>query len=83
MLDRNKKLLQDLFANRKDIHFHKELPVFIFPEENDEAFFAKQGIIISSFAYPDPKGKKINRAVINALHTDADLQKLVDAMNAF
>ena len=80
LLKSNTKLLEGLFAKRKDIHFHNELPIFIFPEENDEAFFSKQGIIISSFAYPDPKGKKINRAVINALHTETDLQKLAAAL---
>ncbi|OIR12812.1 8-amino-7-oxononanoate synthase [mine drainage metagenome] len=81
-LNKNKKFLQDLLSKRNYIHFHPEIPVFIFPEEYDEDFFAKQNIIISSFAYPDPSGKKINRAVINALHTDDDLQKLADAMNA-
>jgi len=81
ILDRNKKLLRDLFAKRKDIHFNNELPVFIFPEEYDEDFFAKQGIIISSFAYPDPNGKKINRAVLTALHTESDLQRFADALN--
>ena len=80
LLKRNTKLLEGLFAKRRDIHFHNELPIFIFTEEQDEAFFAKQGIIISSFAYPDPTGKKINRAVINALHTEADLLKLAAAI---
>ncbi len=81
-LNKNKKFLLELFSKYFDIKFHPELPVFIFREEYDEDFFAKQNIIISSFAYPDPKGKKINRAVINALHTDDDLIKLADALNA-
>ncbi len=83
ILNRNKKKLQELFANRKDIHFHPELPVYIFPEKYDEDFFAKQNIIISSFAYPDPTGKKINRAVVTALHTKDDLQKLAAAANVY
>ncbi|HEX3024181.1 MAG TPA: aminotransferase class I/II-fold pyridoxal phosphate-dependent enzyme, partial [Chitinophagaceae bacterium] len=81
ILNINKKFLQNLFSKHTDIRFHPEIPVFIFAEEYDEDFFAKHNIIISSFAYPDPKGKKINRAVINALHTDDDLQKLAGAIN--
>lgn len=81
-LNRNKKILQDFLSKRNDIRFHPEIPVFIFPENYDEDFFAKHNIIISSFAYPDPSGKKINRTVINALHTEDDLQKLADAINS-
>jgi 7-keto-8-aminopelargonate synthetase-like enzyme len=79
-LDSNKKMLQHAMASSNDIHFHKDLPIFIFPEEYDEDYFAKQDIIISSFAYPDPSGKKINRAVINALHSNEDLQQLANAI---
>jgi 7-keto-8-aminopelargonate synthetase-like enzyme len=57
-----------------------ELPVYRLPEETDEEYFSKEGIIISSFAYPDPAGKKINRAVLNAIHTQDDLQKLANAL---
>jgi 7-keto-8-aminopelargonate synthetase-like enzyme len=79
-LNRLKIELQNLLANKKDIRFHKGLPVFILPENLDEEYFSKHDIIISSFAYPDPKGKKINRAVINALHTNDDLQKLANSI---
>jgi len=82
-LNRNTKFVEGLFLNQKDIHFHNELPVFIFSEKYDEDFFAKKDIIISSFAYPDPTGKKINRAVVTALHTKDDLQKLAAAANVY
>jgi 7-keto-8-aminopelargonate synthetase-like enzyme len=75
-----KNEFQKLIVNKNGIHFHLELPVFILSEELDEDYFSKKGIIISSFAYPDPTGKKINRAVLNALHTQDDLQKLVNAI---
>ena len=58
------------------------LPVFICENENAEDFFFKKQIIISSFGYPDPSSKKINRVVINALHTKKDLQKLCNPINA-
>ncbi len=56
------------------------LPVFICENENGEDFFLKKQIIISSFGYPDPSSKKINRIVINALHTKKDLQKLCNIL---
>ncbi len=57
-----------------------ELPVFILPGDVDENKLETEGIIISSFAYPDPKGKKIKRVVLSALHTEADLRKLADQL---
>lgn len=80
LLNQQKIVLQNLLANHKEIRFHIDLPVFILPEELDEDHFSKKNIIVSSFAYPDPKGKKINRAVINALHTDDDLQQLANSI---
>ncbi len=66
-----KKHLPHYILNHED-----DLPVFICEDENAEAFFYTNGIIISSFGYPDPTSKKINRVVINALHTKNDLEKL-------
>lgn len=71
---------QKLIENKKRIRFHVDLPVFILPEEMDEDYFSKKNIIISSFPYPDPTGKKINRAVLNALHTLEDLVKFANAL---
>jgi 7-keto-8-aminopelargonate synthetase-like enzyme len=79
-LNLQKKLFQKLIVNNPDIRFHKDLPVFILPEALDEDHFSKNDIIISSFAYPNPSGKKINRIVLNALHTMEDLQKLTNAL---
>jgi 7-keto-8-aminopelargonate synthetase-like enzyme len=79
-LNQQKTAFQKLITHKKGIHFHLDLPVFILPVEQDEDYFASKDIIISSFAYPDPTGNKINRAVINALHTQTDLQKLANAL---
>ncbi len=57
-----------------------DLPVFICENENAENFFYKKEIIISSFGYPDPSSQKINRIVINALHTKKDIQKLCSSL---
>ncbi len=60
-----------------------DLPIFICANEDlstgqlsIEDFFLKKKTIISSFGYPDPSSPKINRIVINALHTKKDIQKL-------
>jgi len=79
-LKENIQFLQQLVADKAGISHHPELPVIILPETLDEAYFAAKNIIISSFAYPNPEGRKINRAVITALHTKEDLLKLVEVL---
>lgn len=56
------------------------MPVFLCPEEDAAARLEKKGILISSFAYPDPTGTVINRVVLSALHRDEDLSRLCDAL---
>ena len=68
-----------LISDLKQIHFHPQLPVFILPGLDEEKLFEKK-IIISSFAYPDPKGKKLQRIVLNALHTSKDLELLAETL---
>ncbi|KAA8485856.1 7-keto-8-aminopelargonate synthetase-like enzyme [Arcticibacter tournemirensis] len=63
------------------IQYHPELPMFILPEDMDEELLAGYGIIISSFAYPDPSGKKIKRLVLNALHTPRDLEYVAECLH--
>jgi 8-amino-7-oxononanoate synthase len=58
---------------------HPELPIFILPAHfNTDKI--KEAVIISSFAYPDPQGERINRIVLNALHTDDDLKRLAEVL---
>jgi 7-keto-8-aminopelargonate synthetase-like enzyme len=79
-LNKQKIELQKLLTHKKDIGYHLDLPVFILTEKMDEDYFSKKDIIISSFPYPDPTGNKINRAVMNALHTTEDLIKLANVL---
>ena len=53
-----------------------DLPVFICERDDADELFYQDKMIISSFGYPDPSSKKINRIVLNALHTKKDIQKL-------
>ena len=63
-------LPSSIFTN----NFH--LPVFICSPGNAEEMFYKNGMIISSFGYPDPSSIKINRIIISALHKKKDLKQL-------
>lgn len=72
--------LRNLLKENDQVVNDERLPIFMLPEHLAEDYFANQQIIISSFAYPNPQGKKINRAVINALHTEKDLTTLAKAI---
>jgi 8-amino-7-oxononanoate synthase len=75
-LKQNIKAFQELVSQRQHISFHPKLPIFILPEELDQDYFTPHNIIISSFSYPNPSGKKTNRIVLNALHTKEDLETI-------
>jgi 8-amino-7-oxononanoate synthase len=72
--------LKNLLQDNEAIFNDERLPIFILPEQLDEEYFAKKDIIISSFSYPAINGKKINRAVLNALHTEEDLKQLASSI---
>lgn len=76
-----KKLLKNIAYFKKHLpvkiaNHDYDLPVFICEDENAASVFYNKEIVISSFGYPDPDSRKINRIVINALHTKPDLKKL-------
>ena len=56
------------------------MPVFLCPEEGVADRLRENGILISSFAYPDPEGTLVNRVVLSALHREDDLQRLYQAL---
>jgi 7-keto-8-aminopelargonate synthetase-like enzyme len=64
------------------ICYHPELPVFILPQI-DPTILVKYNIIISSFGYPNATAKKVNRIVLNALHTKDDLLKVSKVLHSF
>jgi 7-keto-8-aminopelargonate synthetase-like enzyme len=59
-----------------------ELPVFILEDggESVYSYLLSRDTFISSFAYPDPAGKKINRVILSALHTRNDLDILASQL---
>jgi len=64
------------------IHHHGQLPIFILENVNADELFEKN-MIISSFAYPNPAGKKVNRIVLNAAHTKTDLAYAAECLENF
>lgn len=66
--------------NKSNVKFHPDLSIFVLPGAINVAELYRNDIIISSFAYPDPAGKKIRRIVVNALHTEEDLQQAAEAV---
>ena len=81
-LSANINYFQQLVHEMTGITFHPQLPIFILPADIDVRQLEEKHIIISSFAYPDPSGKKINRVVLNALHTKSDLERLAEALHS-
>lgn len=63
------------------INYYPHLPIFILNKQWDQKVFDPHHIIISSFAYPNTSSNKVNRVVLNALHTKQDLFKLSCVIN--
>ncbi|HEY1023829.1 MAG TPA: aminotransferase class I/II-fold pyridoxal phosphate-dependent enzyme [Sphingobacteriaceae bacterium] len=76
----NIQAFTELIQGLPGIHYSDDFPVFVLDDLYTEQQFLKDGILISSFAYPDPAGKKLNRIVINALHTADDLGQLAGCL---
>ncbi len=57
-LNENKVFFQNQIKEILALKYDAALPIFVLPETVDENYLFEKGIIISSFAYPDPKGKK-------------------------
>ncbi len=80
-LQNNISAFVNVISDIGGICFYPHLPVFVLKRNWDPAYFEKQNIIISSFAYPNPSGNKVNRIILNALHTPQDLFKLSGVLN--
>lgn len=79
-LRRNTRLFRELVQSLPGMRYSDELPVFVLPRALDETKLLQQGIVLSSFAYPDPNGEKIQRIIVNALHTEEDLHYLAGVL---
>lgn len=57
-----------------------DYPVFYRPETPYFDKLAAEGILISSFPYPDPADRPLDRIVLSAAHTREDLEKLISCL---
>ncbi|WP_395627011.1 aminotransferase class I/II-fold pyridoxal phosphate-dependent enzyme [Daejeonella sp.] len=61
--------------------FIKDFPVFLVENQALAEGILTKGIHISSFPYPDPQGKKLNRIVLSSVHKMGELEILADTIN--
>ncbi|WKD85379.1 8-amino-7-oxononanoate synthase [Polaribacter huanghezhanensis] len=66
----------------KAVRMSENYPVFFFGNEEIADYLYKKGILITSFYYP-ASTKKINRIVLNANHTQKQLDFLIDCIIQF
>lgn len=64
----------------KSVLANTSLPIAVLKEPDIDNKLFKKNIIISSFNYPLATSPKINRIVLNAAHTTADIDKLCMAL---
>ncbi len=77
-----KKLFKNIdYLNFKlNLNSSISLPILSLREAYEQDSFYKKNIIISSFPYPFPQSKKINRIIINALHSSQDINQVINAL---
>ncbi|SDM24286.1 7-keto-8-aminopelargonate synthetase [Daejeonella rubra] len=77
----NLRLFTDLLNAGSGLFFINDFPVFLLKDDAAASVLLKNGINISSFPYPDPKGKSLNRIVLSSNHQREDLEILANAIN--
>lgn len=80
-LQRNIKEMVELTSTNNQVAHNNDLPIFVLPSSLDGSYFTERRVIISSFAYPFPGSPFVNRLIVTALHTSADLQATATLLN--
>lgn len=76
----NMKFFKSLIEDKKGLYYLEDFPVYLINDANAADYLSLQGILISSFAYPDPEGKVLNRVVINSTHAKDEMRRLAEAI---
>lgn len=71
----------ELLHSPKGLFFIKDFPVILINDEALAEGLLNRGIKISSFPYPDPLGKKLNRIVLNSAHKKEEIEILANMVN--
>ncbi|MEM6378224.1 MAG: aminotransferase class I/II-fold pyridoxal phosphate-dependent enzyme [Bacteroidota bacterium] len=77
-LQRNIDFFQKSIAEVSYFQQIPQHPVFYFDDDRLRSFLQKEHILVSSFHYPSAQDPLVNRIVINAAHTQADMEQLID-----
>ncbi|UYZ58338.1 aminotransferase class I/II-fold pyridoxal phosphate-dependent enzyme [Hymenobacter latericus] len=64
-------------------HSAEGLPVFYTPTNELAGYLQQQQVLISSFPYPSPTDPCITRVVLSALHTPADVARVIELCRQF
>lgn len=74
----NIEYFEHLISGDSGLSHIPNFPVFSSLEASLYSYLSQNNILISSFPYPLPTSELLNRIVISALHTDADLNRLAN-----
>ncbi|WP_373520052.1 aminotransferase class I/II-fold pyridoxal phosphate-dependent enzyme [Aquiflexum sp.] len=75
-LTENIRLFQNLISDLNCFNYTETYPVFSFQDQSWPEILFQNGILISSFPYPNPTDPLTNRIVVSAAHHPADLIRL-------
>ncbi len=76
----NMKFFMSFIKDEQGLAYLKDFPVYLINNVEAGEYLSSKGIVISSFAYPDPKGKALNRVVLNSRHSKEEMRRLAEAM---
>ncbi len=72
----NMKFFKSFIEGEAGLAYLDDFPVYLIDDPNAGDYLLSNGIVISSFAYPDPRGKALNRVVLNSRHLKEELRRL-------
>lgn len=79
----NMNQFQDAMKDSGLFTFSQNFPVYCTQAHDLAAFLEQRKIRISHFAYPSPADNLYTRVVVNALHTQEDMERLIEGVKAF
>jgi 8-amino-7-oxononanoate synthase len=77
----NIQLFIDLLKPGNHLFYLPNFPVFLLNDQTIADGLLQKGIHISSFPYPDPEGKKLNRIVFTSAHKATEIELLASIIN--
>lgn len=79
-LQENTRFFEGFLKEPMGLSYSPDFPVFLLNNPKSYKYLVSKGMIISSVAYPDPRGEILNRIVVNSMHTKKQLKNLAAAL---